>query len=385
MNIVFAGAGTGGHLMTGLSLAQEIKEAHPESRITFFLTSKSFEENCVSEKGFLFKKLKYSVGSKGSIFHKLRFLVGLVLDTIYSCVILRKIKPDLVVGLGGYSSAPPIIAALLKFTPFVLIDQNLIPGKVNRIFSKWAKEVYCHFSQSSKWFEKAKSLVVTGNPVRKEILDIKRGYAAQTLGLSPNKKSLLVLGGSQGARAINEVIINCLRHFKEFEESLQIIHCTGEKDFEEVSEIYKQYDIEYKVLPFMRNIELAYSLADLVVSRAGAGTVTEITALGLPSILIPYPFAADNHQYYNALEIEKYGAAYLINQDDFTIEIAVKLITELLTDDGKRERMIVESKKLGKPNAANVILNRIENLIDNSKVVCSTNKKRTSFFPYFCK
>jgi len=385
LKVVFAGAGTGGHLMTGLSLAQEIKANYPDADITFFLTSKRLDEHCVLEKGFAFRKLKYSVGSSGSIFHKFRFLIGLVLDFVYSCFVLRKIKPELVVGLGGYSSAPPVMAATIMFVPFVLIDQNVVPGKVNRIFSRWAKEVYCHFSQSSKWLSHAKTLVVTGNPIRKEIFNARKEDASQTFGLSLMKKTVLILGGSQGARAINETMINCLHDFEKDADRLQIIHCTGEKDFDEVNEIYKQYKIDAYVSRFMSRIELAYSMADIVISRAGAGTISEINAVGLPAILIPYPYAADNHQYYNALEIEQHGGAYLIKQEDFTVDTAIKLITELLADDERRGRMATNSRKLGKPNAVKSIIKRIEELIESKKEFCSSFQKSSNVFPYYCK
>ena len=364
--------------MAGLSLAQEIKTVYPESELTFFATSKRFEEQCITEKGFLFKKLKYTVGRKRSIFQKIRFLTGLAIDTIYSCVVIRRLKPDLIVGLGGYSSVPTVVAAVIMFVPFVLIDQNVIPGKVNRFFSKWAKEVYCHFPEAIKQFKNAKSVVATGNPLRKEIFSVKKDESARSLGLSLKKKTLLILGGSQGATAINETMINCLSEFEKYSDGLQIIHCTGEMDFEEVRKVYDQYAVDAYICTFMSNIETAYSLADVVVSRAGAGTITEITALGLPAILVPYPFAADNHQYFNALEAAKQGAAYLISQENFTVNTAVALITEILMDDNKREKMKARSKSIGKPDAAKAILERIKSLVITTQVY-DTNRSGSRF------
>lgn len=366
--------------MTGLSLAQEVKLAYPDAEITFFATSKHFEEKCISEKGFSLKKLRYTVGSQRTLWQKFRFLAGIILDTVYSCVVITREKPDVIVGLGGYSSAPPIIAATALFFPFVLIDQNVVPGKVNRIFSRWAKEVYCHFEQSIKWFPKAKSVQPTGNPVRKEILDLKMEMGSQSLGLSANKNTILILGGSQGARAINETMINCLVSFQKYSNTLQIIHCAGELDYEEVKAVYKQYKIDAYVCPFMSNIELAYGMADIVVARAGAGTITELTAIGLPSILVPYPFAADNHQYYNALEVEKGGAGVLVAQDDFTPRLAVKLITKILSDKEKHENMRMKSRAMGKPSAAKDILERVENLL--SKATAYKDVKQIKFPAY---
>ena len=383
MKVVFAGGSTGGHLMTGLSLAQEIKATYPESEILFLATSKPFEKKCILEKGFLFKNLKYTTGNKKSIYQKLKFLAGIFVDTIFSGIAILRFKPDIIVGLGGYSSTPPIIAATILFSPFVLIDQNLIPGRMNRLFSRWAKEVYCHFQQSTEWLGKAKVVVTTGNPIRREILDAKREASAKYLGLSQEKKTILIVGGSQGARVINEIMIDCLPEFEKCAEKLQIIHCTGEHDLDGVKKAYKQYTIDAYVCSFLSNVEFAYSMADVIISRAGAGTVTEITAIGLPAILIPYPFAADNHQYYNALELSKHGAAYLVNQEDFTVNMAVELVRGLLMDETKRNDMGMKSRRLGKPDAAKLILKRIEKLIEKKKVCVHHGKgsaKNTKLF-----
>lgn len=349
--------------MTGLSLAQEIMASYPESEIIFFATSKPFEKRCILEKGFIFKRLKYTTALKGSVFQRLRFLAGILADAVYSGIVINRFKPNIIVGLGGYSSAPPVIAAAILLYPFVLVDQNLIPGRVNRLFSRWSQEIYCHFQESIKWFGRAKSVIATGNPVRKEILGAKKEEAARFLGLSLEKKTILIMGGSQGAAIINKIMINCLSAFEKSSNSLQIVHCTGDHDFEEVKRVYEQYKIDAYLCPFMSRMEFAYSMADIIVSRAGAGTISEITAIGLPAILIPYPFAADNHQYYNALELAKNGAAYLIEQRDFTVDAAVKLITDLLTDEKRRKGMGMKSKGLGKPEAANLILKNMEELI----------------------
>lgn len=363
--------------MSGLSLAQEIKIFQPWAKIIFFITSKGFEERCVSEKGFPFKRLRYITGWKGiscvdrfkiyqyliSLCQKFRFLVGLVIDTAYCCIVIKKFGPDIIIGLGGYSSAPPISAAVLLSLPYVLIEQNLIPGKANRFFSRWAKEVYCHFPQSITWFKRACSVIVTGNPVRKDIFNISRAEAAKHLGLSVKKRTLLIIGGSQGAKAINKTIINSLPGLEQFSDTLQVIHCTGEQDYDEVKSAYDRSRIDAYVCPFMSNIGLAYCMADLVISRAGAGIIAEITAIGLPSILIPYPYAADNHQFHNAKALADEGACYLLNQGDFSSINAVKIITETLQDKEKYERMAGLSKGLGKPDAAMAILERMKGLI----------------------
>ena len=363
LKVIFSGGSTGGHLMSGLSLAEEIKAIYPESDIMFFATSKPFEKECIQEKGFLFKKLPFTKGNKRSIVGKVRFWVGMVLDIVYTGFIIRKTRPDIVVGLGGYSSVPSIVGAMLLSIPFVLIEQNIVPGKVNRLFSGRAKEVFCHFQQSVKWFKKAKSVVVTGNPVRKDILSAQKEVSATVLGLSPEKDTILIIGGSQGASTINKVMADCLPLFEKRSDKLQIIHCTGDSDFDEIRTAYDRYRIGSYVCPFLSGMQHAYCMADVVVSRAGAGTITEITAVGLPSILIPYPFAADNHQYYNALELSTHGAAYLVEENEFDDKKAGELITGLLDDECKRINMCSNSLELGKPEAAGKIVKRINLLL----------------------
>lgn len=364
--------------MSGLSLAQEIKIFQPWAKIIFFITSKGFEERCVSEKGFSFKRLRYITGWRRvsdrdrfkiyqyliSLYQKFRFLAGFIIDITYCCIVIKKFRPDIIIGLGGYSSAPPISAAVLLSLPYVLIEQNLIPGKTNRFFSRWAKEVYCNFPQSITWFKKACSVIVTGNPVRKAIFNISRAEAASHLGLSAKKRTLLIIGGSQGAKAINKTIINSLPGLGGFSDTLQVIHCAGEQDYDEVKSAYDQSRIDAYVCPFMSNIGLAYCMADLVISRAGGGTIAEITALGLPSILIPYPYAADNHQFHNAKALADQGACYLLNQEDLSSINIVKIIVEILEDIKRLEKMARLSKGLGKPDAVRVILERMTMLIN---------------------
>ena len=381
MKVVFAGGSTGGHLMTGLSVAQKIKSECPESEMVFFATSKPFEKQAILEKGFFFKRLKFTTSNRKTTLQKIKFSIGILLDTIYAGFIINRCKPDIIIGLGGYSSVPPILAGTLLFLPFILIEQNLIPGKVNRIFSRRASEVYCHFIQSKKWFNRAKLVVDTGNPIRDEILNTRKEISAEYLGLSIDKKTVLVLGGSQGAAVINETIIKSLPELDKFDDHLQIIHCTGDNDFDYIKNAYNQSKIKAYVCPFLSKIEFAYSLADIVVSRAGAGTISEITAVGLPAVLIPYPFAADNHQYYNALELSNKGAACLIEQKDVSVAVIVKLIKELLTENEKREQMKTKSKGMGKPEAAGTIFKRIQNLIKKDISCNQCVKKDYLFLP----
>ncbi len=357
MKAIFAGGGTGGHLMAGLSAAEEIRSRFHEAEIIFFGTDKEFEKRCVEQKGFQYRQLH--VKKLGRSCKQIFTFFGTMLASfVESLFVLRRFNPDIVIGLGGYSSVAAIIAAKLLGIPSVLLEQNVVPGKANRFLARWVDEVYCHWRGPIKWFNKAKIVRVTGTPVRKDILLSKRGRSAEKFGLSPSKKTLLIMGGSQGARAINEVIVKCLPKLEMLANNVQIIHCTGAYGHEEAKAAYARAKIDAFVCSFLDDMGAAFSMADVIVCRAGATTIAEITAIGIPAILIPYPHAADNHQYWNAMELASNGGGYLLQQIDLTPEKIVELITDLFHNKEKYDRMKMFSKGMGIPNAS-------VNVVDN--------------------
>ena len=358
MKIAFAGGGTAGHLMVGLSTAEEIRSRFNEAEIIFFGTDKKFEKRCVEQRGFQFQQMrarKWEKSYKGVFM----FIVTTFISVIESILAIRKFNPDIVVGLGGYASVAPIIAAKLHSIPTILLEQNVIPGKANRFLSKWVDEVYCHWRGSLKWFNKANVVRITGTPIRKDILYSQRSRSAEKFGLSSSKKTILVTGGSQGAQAINEVILRCLPKLEPLSNELQIIHCTGEYGYEAAKAAYKQTDINAFVCSFLDDMGAAFSMADVIICRAGATTIAEITAIGIPSILIPYPHAADNHQYWNAMELASNGGGYLLQQIDLTPEKIIELITDLFNNKEKYDRMKMFNKGMGIPNAATKVVDNI--------------------------
>jgi len=358
MKVIFAGGGTGGHLMVGLSVAEEIRSRFHEAEIIFFGTDKKFEKRCVEERGFLFRQMRAKKWEK-SFKRILTFVGATFVGIIESLFAIRKFNPDIVVGLGGYASVAPIIAAKLLSIPSVLLEQNVIPGKANRFLTNWADEVYCHWRGSLKWFNKAKVVRVTGTPIRKDILYSQKSRSAEKLGLSPSKKTLLITGGSQGAQTINEVILRCLPKLESLSNNLQIIHCTGEYSYEIAKAAYKQTNINAFVCSFLDDMGAALSMADIIICRAGATTIAEITAIGIPAILIPYPYAADNHQYWNAMELASNGGGYLLQQIDLTPEKIVELVTDLLNNKEKYDRMKMFNKGMGIPNASVSVVDNI--------------------------
>ncbi len=357
MRVVFAGGGTGGHLMVGLSTAEEIRSRFSDAEVVFFGTGKKLERRCVEQRGFQFREM-HARKWESSFRRVFTFAVTLCMGVVESIIEMRKFHPDIVVGLGGYASVAPILAAKLLCIPSVLLEQNVIPGKANRFLSRWVDEVYCHWRGSLKWFDKAKVIRVTGTPVRKDIVRSKKRQNGETFGLDPAKKTILITGGSQGAQAVNEVIVNCLPQLEPLSDKLQIIHCTGDYGYETIKAAYEKSKIGSYVCTFLDDMGSAFRMADAIVCRAGATTIAEITAIGIPAILVPYPHAADNHQYWNAMELVSNGGGYLLQQLDLTPEKIVELVTGLLNDEEKYNRMKAFNKGLGIPNAA-------ANVVDN--------------------
>lgn len=368
MRLVFAGGGTGGHFLVGLSVAEEVKTQFPDSKILFFVTGKELETRCVAKGGFDALPLNVSptMSCRHGVMNLLstpRAVFGHFKGVLRSLKTIKQFDPDIVIGLGGYSSVPPLVAALLLGVPYVLLEQNVVPGKANRLMARWAEGVYCHWERSLEWFGKANVFEVTGTPIRKNILDMDREGAAKALKLSPSKKTLLVMGGSQGARSINEVIIRCLPELEKHSSELQIIHCTGESDYERVKASYGKRGINALVSGFLDNMGAAYALADLIICRAGATTIAEVTAIGIPAVFIPYPYASENHQYWNARAIAEKGGGIIIEEAELSHQRLLKVMSEFLEDNEKRSKMKNISKCLGKPDATAVIANLIFSMV----------------------
>ena len=257
--------------------------------------------------GFLFHQIRSKQLGK-SLTDKIRFGTATLIGVFESLIALKTIKPDVVIGLGGYASAAPIIAAKLLSIPSVLLEQNVIPGKANRLLAKWVDEVYCHWRGSLKWFSHAKVVRVTGTPIRKEIVQGQR-RAPPKIRSQSFQKDDTDYGRESGRPVDQRGYYKCLPKMESLAGELQIIHITGEYSYEMVKEAYSKTAIGAHVCSFLDDMGAAFSMADVIICRAGATTIAEITALGIPAILIPYPYAADNHQYWNAMELAGNGGA----------------------------------------------------------------------------
>ncbi|WP_213951719.1 undecaprenyldiphospho-muramoylpentapeptide beta-N-acetylglucosaminyltransferase [Tepidanaerobacter syntrophicus] len=364
---IFAGGGTGGHIYPAIAIASGLKRKYPDSDILFIGTGKQLEKDIVEEVGFPLKIIHAKGFERKLSIDTLRSLHQLILGAADSIKILKEEKPDLVIGTGGYTAGPVVFFASLMGIPCAIHEQNVIPGVTNKILSRFAKKIFISFPESANYFPKNK-VILAGNPVRPEITKGTRREALEKFGLSPNMPTVLSFGGSQGAMSLNNAIyyvIKTLIKSKEF----QLIHVTGKNNYNKIMQSLMDDKIDLGsashivIKPYINDMENAYAAADLIISRAGALTIAELSACGKPAILIPLPSAANRHQDFNAALMEKNGAAIVIYEKDLTGEKLYKSICNIIFDKECLLKMSASSKKLARSNALDTILQEIEKLL----------------------
>ena len=369
MKILIAGGGTGGHLFPAVAIAQEFKMKDNSGRILFVGTEKGIESRVVPREGFEIRFIS-AEGIKGrGILKKVKSVCKLPIGIMQSIKILKDYKPDIVIGVGGYASGPIGIASVLLGYPLVIQEQNLFPGVTNKILGRFADLVFTSFKETEKFFNKEK-VHLTGNPIRKGIAEsesedkeFELKFHAKVSNLKPLKFTLLIFGGSQGAHSINKAMVDGLEYLAKFKDSIFIIHQTGITDLEFVKKSYEKMGFESEVVPFINNMADSYKKADLIICRAGATTISEITACGKAAVLIPFPFAANNHQEMNARVLKENGAAEMIIEKDLNGEMLANKILFLMQSRTRLLEMERESKKMGKPDAAKEIVEYCYKLI----------------------
>jgi UDP-N-acetylglucosamine--N-acetylmuramyl-(pentapeptide) pyrophosphoryl-undecaprenol N-acetylglucosamine transferase len=349
MKVIIAGGGTGGHIFPAVSVAEEILGRDSSNEVLFVGTKTGLENQILSKRGYRIEHIT-ARGMKGSgMIRSVKAAFAAASGIFDSMSILKSFKPDFVLGVGGYVSGPMVLAASLRGVPTAICEQNAYPGIANRILGKFVKKVFTTFDDAAGFFPKGK-VVMTGNPVRRDILSGKPA-GDKTGGLT-----ILIFGGSQGARRLNESVPEALSMLGR--NDISVIHQTGAKDVELVKKAYENYGIHARVLPFIDDMAGSYAEADFVIARSGAGTVAEITALGKPSLLIPYPFAADDHQMANARALEKAGAAVVMADREAEPGNLREALTNVLQID-KLHIMSRAAMALGRPGAASEIVDRI--------------------------
>jgi len=367
MRVIIAGGGSGGHVFPAISIAEEIMRRNPKHKVLFIGTKRGLEKKTLLQKGYDLELINSGgIVGKG-ITESLKSIASAFKGFFDSLRIIKRFKPHVVVGVGGYVSGPVVSAALLLWIPTAICEQNSIPGITNRLLGRFVKRVFASFEESVKFFPRKKTIVV-GNPVRNQILLGNDSSRAKRSGVT-----VLVFGGSQGAHRLNLSVPKAFGILGR--QDVYLIHQTGEKDVEDVKKTYEWYGIAAEVLPFIEDMAGVYGQADLVIGRAGAGTIAEVTALGKPSILVPYPFSAYNHQLENARIMEKAGAAVVIEDRDAVPERLAQVLNNLLKSDMLKE-MGDRAKSLGKPDAAKRIVDEIHRLAEGNYSVTNTAGSR---------
>lgn len=359
MRIIITGGGTGGHTYPVLAVANEIRQRINDAEILFIGTERGIEAKAVPAAGLPIKFIKAG-GISLQPLKLIKFFTDNSLGLFQALSVYNSFKPDFVLASGGFVSAPVVAAAALKGIPSILMESNVLPGKTNKLLSRWAKKVLVSFDESRKYLPKAK-VFVTGNPIRKEIMERTREEGCEILNLSPEKFTLLITGASQGAKSVNDAVLEALPQWNG--RQWQILHLVGRKNYEEVNNAAKKaamgFDAEYRCIDYTEDMASVYAVSDLVVARSGASTMSEITARGIPAILIPYPFAADNHQEKNARLVEEHGGAVVILDKDVKENLRSQVL--LLAESGEKLKKMSESmRKLGKPEALDNIIKELE-------------------------
>jgi UDP-N-acetylglucosamine--N-acetylmuramyl-(pentapeptide) pyrophosphoryl-undecaprenol N-acetylglucosamine transferase len=344
MKLLLAGGGTGGHLFPAIALAEQLMSEEPQSEVLFVGTARGLEVRMLPELGWPLETVDMSGWAGIGGLARLKVLGKLMKSFAQSKDILRRFRPDVVVGVGGYASVPVLLAAKVIGVPFLIHEQNAWPGLANRLLGRWAKRVCLSFSEADRAFHRS-ATVLTGNPVRAAM--------EKCPNLPDDRFCLLVFGGSQGARAINRAVIAALPYLSEWRDQLEIVHQSGTLDYEATAEGYRANGWPHvDVQPFIKEMAQAYARATLIVCRAGATTLAELTACGRPSILVPYPHAAAGHQSVNASAMAAKGAAMMMEENDLTPERLAKLIGGLLHDRSSLISMAAAAKRLARFGAA---------------------------------
>lgn len=362
LHIFFAGGGTGGHLYPAMAVAEQIRKLAPESQITFFCSSRAVDARVLTPTGYEFLPLPAEgLGLRPK--QLIRFYGGFIKSYYFVKQILASVRENaVVVGTGGFVCAPVVFAARLLKIPVFLINVDIIPGRANRLLGRLSQKVFVQFEDTLRFFNAQKAVAV-GCPLRSGFLNSDRDKAVAELGLDPNKKTLLITGASSGSRDINNAVLNILPHLSRFAHDWQIVHLTGQANFQEVVSQVKDSLVKYIPVEYYDDMPNLYAAADLIVGRSGAVSVAEYAAAGRASICIPYPYHKDNHQFLNAEQLTRYGAAVVAAQDlknpaRFT-EGLQKTLMELMADEARRNQMARSAAQCAKTDAAGTIAKTI--------------------------
>ena len=356
MNAVIACGGTGGHLFPGIAVAEVLRERGHE--VLLFVSEKEIDSLALSTRSqFRFEKLP-TVGLPSIYSPAIFGFIRRFTESLSRCrSIYQKFKPQVVLGMGGFTSTAPILAGRMRGISTLVHESNAIPGKANRLAGKMVRAVLLGFKEAAQFFPKVRT-EITGTPIRNELKRLDRQSAWLKLGLQPDVTTMLVMGGSQGASGINQAMVKSLPLLREA--ALQVIHLSGSRDERLVAENYRRERIPAFVAAFHHHMEEVYSAGDFAVARAGAASLAEIASFELPSILIPFPYAANDHQTRNAEIVARTGAAFVLKESDLTPELLAQKIRDTIAHPEQLRRMSEKSAQLAPRDAANRVATTME-------------------------
>ena len=356
MNAVIACGGTGGHLFPGLAVAEVLRQRGHQ--VMLFVSEKEIDSVALSgHPEFQFEKLP-TIGLPSPFSPAIVRFTQRFHESLSRCrIIYRRFNPQVVLGMGGFTSTAPVLAGRMRRIPTFIHESNAFPGKANRLTARMVRAVLLGFKEAAQFFPKVRT-EVTGTPIRAELQRLERGEARRKLGLREDLRTLLVMGGSQGASGINQSIIKSLPSLHG--EPIQVIHLSGARDERLAADNFQRENIPAYVAAFHHAMEEVYSAADLAIARSGAASLAELAAFSLPSVLIPFPYAADDHQTRNAEIFVRAGAAIMVREAELAGDVLARRIRELIHDPTKLQRMSESCAQLAPVNAANLVVDTME-------------------------
>ncbi|WEK52983.1 MAG: undecaprenyldiphospho-muramoylpentapeptide beta-N-acetylglucosaminyltransferase [Candidatus Cohnella colombiensis] len=366
MRIVMTGGGTGGHIYPALAIGKAVKEQHPDSQLLYIGTRRGLESRIVPQHGVAFEHIDITGFRRKISWENVRTLVRFYKGVKRSKELLRRFKPDVVVGTGGYVCGPVVYAAAKLGIPTLIHEQNVIPGLTNKFLRRYVSAVAVSFAESKQYFRPCPDVVHAGNPCSTAVLRANRSKGFASLGLPQDTPFVLVVGGSTGARAINEAIVEVVPMLEKLK-SVHIVIVTGERFFEETEATIKKVlpivSNRIHLIPYIHNMPEVLAATSLFVGRAGASFIAEITALGIPAILVPSPNVTNNHQEANAKSLVDAGAAKMILERDLSGSTLFNELSDIVENTSRHNQMAKASLTLGMPNAAQTILDQIHRIV----------------------
>ncbi len=360
--VLVASGGTGGHLFPAIALAKELVRRHSTTRIAFIGAGRTAARDAVIEAGFEW----YTVPGRGmprrGLLGMVPFAFDLLRGVLTSRGLVRRLRPDVAVGFGNYGSVAPLYAAHRRRVPIVIHEANALPGRANRLLARYARVIAVQFDEAAKGFKPAadRRIEAVGMPVRDELLELPDPRdARRAYGLDEDTFTLLVMGGSQGARRLNEIVCAALPELERIEPPVQVVHLCGTADEKSVKKTYEASTVAHAVRAFEADMARAYAAADCALCRAGAATVAELAVTGTPSLLVPYPYATEAHQVKNAEVFERNGAARLVAQTEFEPAVLVEFVRQML-DATTHEQMGRNARRLARPDATERLADLVE-------------------------